>query len=333
MNRLTLKQAKSQKPPKVAEHQFQAAVIELAEVQGWRVYHTHDSRRSQPGFPDLTMVRGQRLIFAELKREDGKETAEQTAWLTDLSRVAYERFEFVTIGPPAIEVFLWRPFRLARDRTGVEAVAMAEVPWIAFCSSDWRGGVANLSDFEELVYFKLCLAMWDAGDPVHEDDVPRLFRRDPPDLDEAIATLIRLGKIKRSETGFLTNFRAIKSHKTSLGRVRQAKRANAKRWEHKRKRDDAAALRKDVRQEAMRTSKPQPQPQPESFSLLPKSKREKKTCAGNARGRRAGGAMPALPALYCDRCGTEREGTLAWATCPTCGAPTHATEKQTQVKE
>ena len=33
------------------EADFQATVIELAELQGWRVYHTHDSRRSQPGLP------------------------------------------------------------------------------------------------------------------------------------------------------------------------------------------------------------------------------------------------------------------------------------------
>ena len=66
----------------VKEANFQATVIELAELHGWRVYHTHDSRRSQPGFPDLTLVRRYRLIFAELKREGGKLTAEQTAWLS-----------------------------------------------------------------------------------------------------------------------------------------------------------------------------------------------------------------------------------------------------------
>ena len=56
---------------KQTEAQFQAVVIEYAELHGWRVYHTHDSRRSQPGFLDLTMVRPPRLIFAELKSEDG----------------------------------------------------------------------------------------------------------------------------------------------------------------------------------------------------------------------------------------------------------------------
>ena len=93
----------------VEEADFQAAVIELAELQGWRVYHTHDSRGSQPGFPDLTMVRRQRLIFAELKCEDGYPTDEQTAWLTDLGRVADEIQQNSIISPTGLEVYLWHP--------------------------------------------------------------------------------------------------------------------------------------------------------------------------------------------------------------------------------
>ena len=93
----------------VKEKDFQRAVIELAEMLEWRVYHTHDSRGSQPGFPDLTMVRRQRLIFAELKRQDGNPTDEQTAWLTELGRVADWTKEERPIGTPIVEVFLWRP--------------------------------------------------------------------------------------------------------------------------------------------------------------------------------------------------------------------------------
>lgn len=93
----------------VKEKEFQRAVIELAEAWGWRCYHTHDSRGSQPGFPDLTMVRRQRLIFAELKSVDGNPTDEQTAWLTDLGRVADEIQHFVPGSPPILEVYLWRP--------------------------------------------------------------------------------------------------------------------------------------------------------------------------------------------------------------------------------
>ena len=59
------------------EQEFQAFVVTLAKQLGWYVYHTHDSRGSEAGFPDLTMVRDQVLLFAELKRESGRVTAAQ----------------------------------------------------------------------------------------------------------------------------------------------------------------------------------------------------------------------------------------------------------------
>jgi hypothetical protein len=79
------------------EKEFQRAVIDLAERHGWRCYHTGDSRRSEPGYPDLTLVRRGVLVFAELKTEGGKPTAEQRAWLADLEAV------------PGVTVRLWRP--------------------------------------------------------------------------------------------------------------------------------------------------------------------------------------------------------------------------------
>jgi hypothetical protein len=81
-----------------SEKQFQAEVVKLAKKNGWRVYHTHDSRKSAAGFPDLTMVRRCRLIFAELKVGKKTPTADQQNWLDDLRRV-----------PGQVGVFLWRP--------------------------------------------------------------------------------------------------------------------------------------------------------------------------------------------------------------------------------
>ena len=68
------------------EADFQASVIELAGVLGWLSYFTADSRQSPRGFPDLTMVRGDRLLFAELKRGRRKPTEPQTAWLEALGK-------------------------------------------------------------------------------------------------------------------------------------------------------------------------------------------------------------------------------------------------------
>jgi len=81
----------------VTEKQLQSDIIRIAKRCGWKVYHTHDSRRSEYGYPDLTMVRRDRLIFAELKRELGKPTPEQSEWLEDLSMVL------------GAEVYIWRP--------------------------------------------------------------------------------------------------------------------------------------------------------------------------------------------------------------------------------
>ena len=67
----------------VTENQFQAAIIELATLQGWLVYHTYDSRRSTPGFPDLCMVRD-RVLFRELKVGNAEPSDAQDEWINRL---------------------------------------------------------------------------------------------------------------------------------------------------------------------------------------------------------------------------------------------------------
>lgn len=71
----------------VTEADLQRDVMRLARVAGWRRYHTHDSRRSHHGFPDVTLVRKGVLVFLELKAEDGVVTDEQAAWLAELAQV------------------------------------------------------------------------------------------------------------------------------------------------------------------------------------------------------------------------------------------------------
>ncbi len=69
-----------------SEKEFQDRVIELAQVNGWLAYHTHDARRSQPGFPDLVLVhaRSKRILFWELKSAKGRVSVAQSAWLVAL---------------------------------------------------------------------------------------------------------------------------------------------------------------------------------------------------------------------------------------------------------
>jgi hypothetical protein len=67
------------------ETQLQGCIINAAQTLGWLVYHTHDSRRSQPGFPDLVLVRGQQILYRELKTQTGRVRPEQRTWLDTLT--------------------------------------------------------------------------------------------------------------------------------------------------------------------------------------------------------------------------------------------------------
>lgn len=90
------------------EGDLQKNVIKMARLLGWNVYHTFDSRKSEPGFPDLCMMHHElkRIIFAELKTEKGKVTEAQEAWLNQLYDVAQESNNVV-------QVKLWRPHQWA----------------------------------------------------------------------------------------------------------------------------------------------------------------------------------------------------------------------------
>jgi VRR-NUC domain len=80
----------------VTEKQFMAAVVEMAQMLGWLSYHTHDSRRSEAGFPDIVCVRRDRVLFIELKTEKGRLSEEQERWLSAL-------------GLAGADVHCWRP--------------------------------------------------------------------------------------------------------------------------------------------------------------------------------------------------------------------------------
>jgi len=81
---------------RVSEREFMAAVVALAKRLGWKHYHTTDSRKSVAGFPDLVLIRGEVLIVAELKVQNGRLAAEQLTWLE----------AFASAG---VRTFVWRP--------------------------------------------------------------------------------------------------------------------------------------------------------------------------------------------------------------------------------
>lgn len=89
----------------ISEAAWQEQVVRLAQLYGWLVYHTFDSRRSTAGFPDLVLVhpRRGRVIFAELKTDKGTLSAPQIEWNAALQQVA------ATLRAPEFAVYVWRP--------------------------------------------------------------------------------------------------------------------------------------------------------------------------------------------------------------------------------
>jgi hypothetical protein len=100
-------------PRNPSETAFRGTVIEAAERLGWKVWSINDSvyralivaarelgihfMPPKAGLPDLLMVRGDRLLFAELKSNTGTVRPDQSDWLDALD------------GVPCVEVFTVRP--------------------------------------------------------------------------------------------------------------------------------------------------------------------------------------------------------------------------------
>mgnify|MGYP001617495568 CR=1 FL=1 len=80
-----------------SEKKFQERVRRFAVDHGWRVSHAYNSANSEPGVPDLKMLRCGVLRYAELKVPGGRVTKDQQWWLDELSKV------------PGIGVHLWYP--------------------------------------------------------------------------------------------------------------------------------------------------------------------------------------------------------------------------------
>ena len=81
----------------LTEKAFMDSIVELARNTGWLVYPPYDSRRSEPGFPDLVMTKPKRLVIAEIKTEKGKTSPAQDKWLETLRTAR------------GVKVKLWRP--------------------------------------------------------------------------------------------------------------------------------------------------------------------------------------------------------------------------------
>lgn len=107
----------------MSEAQWQALVLDLMRVYGWRVAHFKAvpvtvagvTRTFTPvqadgaGFPDLCAVhrRHEAILYAELKTETGRVKPAQRAWLDDLL-AAGSRGTYVVVLRPRDEMWLRR---------------------------------------------------------------------------------------------------------------------------------------------------------------------------------------------------------------------------------
>lgn len=99
---VSLEEYRRREADAMSEATLQTRVEALARELGYLAYHTHNSRRSQPGFPDLVLVRRGRIVWRELKTTRGKPSADQKKWLAALAAAN-------------ADVGIWRPLDLLNE--------------------------------------------------------------------------------------------------------------------------------------------------------------------------------------------------------------------------
>ena len=108
--------------PAITEADFQKQVTDLAELLHWQWAHFRPAETSKgwrtpvsgplgKGFPDLVLVKGPRLIFAELKRDGGKVTADQ--------------LDVLAVFADAAETYVWRPADFDEIQSALQTIEKA----------------------------------------------------------------------------------------------------------------------------------------------------------------------------------------------------------------
>lgn len=83
----------------MTEKDLLASVRALARDLGWMTFHVHDSRKSEPGWPDLVLLKGDRMLHRELKTMQGRLSPAQVVVVAALEEAG-------------ADVAVWRPVDL-----------------------------------------------------------------------------------------------------------------------------------------------------------------------------------------------------------------------------
>ena len=72
---------------RISEGDFASWLEDFLKVHGWWFYHTRRSTGSVKGFPDYVCVRGEEVVFLEIKGDGGVVSKEQEECLQRLKQV------------------------------------------------------------------------------------------------------------------------------------------------------------------------------------------------------------------------------------------------------
>lgn len=79
------------------EKDLQNWLRDTAGRLGWKYYHPWNSQKSTEGYPDTTLIKGERLIMAELKIKKKVPIDAQQGWLDAFAKVR------------RVETYCWYP--------------------------------------------------------------------------------------------------------------------------------------------------------------------------------------------------------------------------------
>ena len=101
------------------EIEFEKAVVDLAHMFGWKVASFRPAQTGKgwrtpvkydgKGYPDLTLVHHDCVIFAELKAAKGTMSDEQETWRSHLEEVEWNTTKSAIQDTPPVRYFCWKP--------------------------------------------------------------------------------------------------------------------------------------------------------------------------------------------------------------------------------